>query len=164
MTSDYTNKLLNEFDQMFLELVGENEPQAKFSGGSRYHNAEILDFPAAGAEVKTETEAEKDAPKFEEKLRPEKQLQKISDVTNRISSERFNPNANMDVLLADLIDSILQILNGSAAEDDFFRLLNEERTVKLDDALTEFDFYRDNPYKSKAEKYLAKIEAKKNKR
>jgi hypothetical protein len=145
MTNDYTNKLLDEFDQMFLELVGD-------------FDAQILDFPAAKAEAETDT------PKFTQKPRPEEQLQKINDVTNRISAERFNPGANIDVLLADLIDSILQILNGSTAEDDFFRLLNEERTVKLDDALTEFDFYHDNPYKNKAEKYLAKLEAKKNKR
>jgi hypothetical protein len=71
-------------------------------------------------------------------------------------------------LLANLIDSVLRILNGDGDtvkdDENFFELLNKERAVRLDDALTDFDFYNDNPYKDKAERYLAKIEAKKNRK
>jgi hypothetical protein len=99
----------------------------------------------------------------------QRQIDEIRDLTNRISAERFKEHANIDILLATLIDSILQILNGggeipNGGGGNFFELLNRERTVKLDDALTDFDFFNNNPYKDKAERRLAKIEAKKNKR
>ena len=157
MTNDYTSKLLNEFDQMFMEMVGD-------------YNAEILDFPAptpkpvsASAPVFTPAPAPviKPAPAAAVTTSNEK-LRQIAQVVDRISAERFNPSAQIDILLADLIDSVLQILSGNSTGDDFFKLLNEERSVKLDVALADFDFYNDNPYKTKAEKYLAKIEARKN--
>ena len=48
-------------------------------------------------------------------------------------------------------------------KNDFFQLLNQDNNTNLDQVLTDFDFYLDNPYKKKAEKILSKIEARKNK-
>ena len=48
--------------------------------------------------------------------------------------------------------------------DDFFEILATNKNLKLDEALSGFDFFDNNPFRQKAEKKLKKIEAKKNKR
>ena len=47
-------------------------------------------------------------------------------------------------------------------QNDFFQLLNQDHDINLDEALNDFDFYLNNPYKKKAEKMLSNIEARKN--
>jgi hypothetical protein len=148
MTKDFTNKLLNDFDRAFLDLFTADE------------TAEIMPFPIQDGD-------DDSALKYYD-TDPDEKLQRIAEVTNRISAERFGDKPQFDILLADLIDEILRILNDSECDggsgDSIFSLLNKERSVKLEDALMEFDFFQNNPYKDKAERYLAKIEARKNRR
>ena len=48
--------------------------------------------------------------------------------------------------------------------DDFFEVLATNKNLKLDEALSGFDFFDNNPFRQKAEKRLKKIENKRNKR
>ena len=48
--------------------------------------------------------------------------------------------------------------------DDFFEVLATNKNLKLDEALSGFDFFDNNPFRQKAEKRLKKMEAKRNKR
>ena len=48
--------------------------------------------------------------------------------------------------------------------EDFFEILASSRDVKLEEALAGFDFFDDNPYKAEAEKRLAKIKRKRDKK
>jgi uncharacterized coiled-coil protein SlyX len=107
-------------------------------------------------------------------------LTNIQEFANTASSARYLQGAQPEVLLANLI---AQILTESSAMselkpvepavsahasgisgDDFFEILAGSKELKLDEALSGFDFFDNNPYKSKAEKRLKKIEAKRAKR
>lgn len=90
-------------------------------------------------------------------------LKKIEALATEMSAERYSPNYNPEICLANLLNFILSKDLDQETEDNFFQLLNEERNVDLNEALNDFDFYIDNPYKKKAEKILSKIEARKNK-
>ena len=89
-------------------------------------------------------------------------LNKIEALATEISAERYRPNYNADVCLANLLNFILSS-DDQDMQHDFFQLLNQEHNMNLDQALDDFDFYLNNPYKKKAEKILSKIEARKNK-
>ena len=97
-----------------------------------------------------------------EVVNPQEKLSKIEAMATQISAERYRPNYNADVCLANLLNFILSA-DDQDMQNDFFQLLNQEHDMDLDHALDEFDFYLNNPYKKKAEKILSKIEARKNK-
>jgi organic radical activating enzyme len=148
MTSDYGNEILRAFDETFLSLTG-GEPAEQPNT-----DAEIMQFPAEDIAAESDKVTEL-----------QNKLDKIRAAAARLSTERYINGNSPEILLANLIDIILCEMDGTENEgNDFFELLNKERTVGLDDALTEFDFYKNNPYKTKAEKILTKIESKKNKR
>ena len=100
-------------------------------------------------------------------------LVNIRECTNRASEARYLKDAEPEVLLANLI---MQVLEETSAmeklkpvvttidDSDFFEILAGSRELKLDEALEGFEFFDNNPYKLKAEKKLAKIQARKEKR
>jgi len=103
----------------------------------------------------------------------------IREFANRASSVRYLKDAKPEVILANLITQILSEADEmdklkpvrpvcSAADEkkaeDFFEVLAGSRELKLDEALSGFEFFDNNPYRVKAEKRLAKIESKKNKK
>jgi hypothetical protein len=182
MTNDYIDKLLNEFDAEFNSLLENSSLPADnsllkhnslpadnflpehnslsadnslsaYKGEPTNDIAEIMPFPVASGD-KTETKADKN------KL---DKLDKIITLATQISVERYSENYNPEICLANLLNAILADGTGENGCDNFFELLNKERGVELPEALTDFDFYKNNPYKNKAEKILSKIEAKKNK-
>jgi len=148
MTNAYVNQLINEFDQEFESLV--------------------IPFPDSYV-VTTYTETIKDDNNVEvtampevNKIDPVQKLNKIKSLATEISAERYSPNYNPEICLANLLNYILSA-DDQDMENDFFQLLNQDHNVNLDQALNDFDFYLNNPYKKKAEKILSKIEARKNK-
>ena len=151
MTSNYLNQLINEFDQEFESLV--------------------IPFPEAYVVNSTETNLvtddnvnssdinitdENNVNKLSEKLN------KIENLATQISAERYTHNYNPEICLANLLNCILAT-DDQDLQNDFFQILNQEHDMNLDEALNDFDFYLNNPYKKKAEKMLSKIEARKNK-
>lgn len=105
-------------------------------------------------------------------------LENVKDFANRASEQRYLKGQNIEVLLANLITQILTETNdidkqkplktsskaaGNRGED-FFEVLASTKELKLDEALEGFEFYEQNPYKSKAEKKLAKMEAKRTRK
>jgi hypothetical protein len=104
-------------------------------------------------------------------------LYNIMGYANRASEQRYLQDAQSEVILAHLIMQILDetadidelkplvsdlesgLLNG----DDFFDILANNKELKLDEALSGFDFFDNNPFRQSAERRLAKIERKKNK-
>lgn len=151
MTSNYLNQLINEFDQEFESLV--------------------IPFPEAYVVNSTETNLvtddsvnssdinitdENNVNKLSEKLN------KIENLATQISAERYTHNYNPEICLANLLNCILAT-DDQDLQNDFFQILNQEHDMGLDEALNDFDFYLNNPYKKKAEKMLSKIEARKNK-
>jgi len=104
-------------------------------------------------------------------------LKNIRKWVENASKARFEPKPDYDVILANLINHLLGESDNihelklveapklsSIDGADFFEILASNREVKLEDALTGFDFFDNNPYKKSAEKRLAKIEKKKYKR
>ena len=143
MTNTYLSKLINEFDQEFESLV--------IPFPETYVITSVKENPAdvkAVARVK--------------EFNPQEKLHKIEAMATEISAERYRPNYNADVCLANLLNFILSS-DDQDMKNDFFQLLNQEHDMNLDQALDDFDFYLNNPYKKKAEKILSKIEARKNK-
>ncbi len=150
MIKTYVSEILNEFDHEFETLV--------------------IPFPKNKVVVK-ESVAYFDLPTEQRPTVMERtivaddstKLQKIEALATEISAERYSPHYNPEVCLANLLNFILSDDSEQGDADNFFQLLNAERNVDLTEALNDFDFYLDNPYKKKAEKILSKIEARKNK-
>ncbi len=140
MTNTYLNQLLNEFDQEFESLV--------------------IPFPESL--VVTPSEKIEIKKVIEPKIDPIKKLNKIESLATEISAERYSPNYNPEICLANLLNYILSADNQDM-QNDFFQLLDQDHNTNLDQVLNDFDFYLNNPYKKKAEKILSKIEARKNK-
>lgn len=151
MTNTYVNKLINEFDQEFESLVFAF-PEPFVVTTTYTTNAEKAEENENIQEI---TAALPDTDAAEK-------LNKIKALATEISAERYNHNYNPEICLANLLNFILADDNQDM-ENDFFQLLNQDHNVNLDQALNEFDFYLNNPYKKKAEKILSKIEARKNK-
>jgi len=104
-------------------------------------------------------------------------LLNVREYANRASSARYLKDAQPEVILANLITKILAeadeidklkpvTASRSTAQktDDFFEVLATSRELQLDEALSGFEFFDNNPYRIKAEKKLEKIKQKKNKR
>ena len=140
MTNTYLNQLLNEFDQEYESLV--------------------IPFPESL--VVTPSEKIEIKKVIEPKIDPIKKLNKIESLATEISAERYSPNYNPEICLANLLNYILSADNQDM-QNDFFQLLDQDHNTNLDQVLNDFDFYLNNPYKKKAEKILSKIEARKNK-
>ena len=140
MTNTYLNQLLNEFDQEFESLV--------------------IPFPESL--VVTPSEKIEIKKVIEPKIDPIKKLNKIESLATEISAERYSPNYNPEICLANLLNYILSADNQDM-QNDFFQLLDQDHNTNLDQVLNDFDFYLNNPYKKKAEKILSKIEASKTK-
>jgi len=91
------------------------------------------------------------------------------------SKIRYMKNTDIDAILANLIAQVLLETDNldelklvepeeptkTVDGEGFFEVLASCQNVKLEDALSGFDFYDNNPYKISAEKKLAKIEKKK---
>ena len=100
-------------------------------------------------------------------------LLNIRDSANKTSEARYLKDADTEVLLANLI---MQILDETGdieklkpvisvpGQNDFFEILAGSKELKLDEALEGFDFFDNNPLREKAEKRLAKIQARKERR
>ena len=147
MIKTYISEILNEFDQEFESLV------IPFPEDSVVAQPTILDLCAEDDQsILPEVVSDSDI-----------KLQKIEELATEISAERYNPNYNPEICLANLLNFILSKELDPETQDNFFQLLNQERNIDLNEALNDFDFYLDNPYKKKAEKILSKIEARKNK-
>ena len=100
-------------------------------------------------------------------------LSNLRDCANKASEARYLKDAQPEVLLANLIAKVLtessdleklKPVVASENEEDFLQILASTKELKLDDALEGFDFFDNNPYKTKAEKKLEKIKTKKEKR
>ena len=110
-------------------------------------------------------------------------LDNIRNWANKTSEQRYLKEKDTEILLANLITQVLgetdniselklvdppkhdnsasgKLLQG----EDFFEILATNREMKLDEALSGFDFFDNNPLRQKAEKKLKRIEAKKRKR
>jgi hypothetical protein len=151
MTNTYLNQLINEFDQEFESLV------IPFPESYVVNNVEVSsEVNSEVNSVSNNNQVVKNDNELAEKLN------KIKSLAVEISAERYSPNYNPEICLANLLNYI-----GSADDQDlkkdFFQLLDQDHNLNLDQALTDFDFYMNNPYKKKAEKILSKIEARKNK-
>jgi len=92
------------------------------------------------------------------------------------SKIRYMPDTDADAVLANLITQILIETDKldelkpivkepdiKAVSDELFQMLSNSRNVELDEALSGFDFYDNNPLKKSAEKKIAKIKKKKGK-
>ncbi len=143
MTNTYLNQLIDEFDQEFESLV------IPFPNSYIVAPLEEKNNNCANDVVLDENNAAQ-------------KLTQIESLATEISAERYSPNYNPEICLANLLNYILSADNQDM-QNDFFQLLNQDHNVDLDQALNDFDFYLDNPYKKKAEKILSKIEARKNK-
>ena len=151
MTNTYLNQLINEFDQEFESLI--------IPFPSSYVVTHTEEKPL---EKTTNVEAINEYKETSDEASASQKLKEIEALATKISSERYNSNYNPEICLANLLNYILSSENQDM-ENDFFQLLNQENSSDLDQVLTDFDFYLDNPYKKKAEKILSKIEARKNK-
>ena len=150
MMNDYVNKLLTELDEEFESMfMSKAMPEPTITSTAI---AEILRFP-----TKPETQIQSEPENTDSKL------DRVISLATKISAERYGANYNPEICLANLLNLILTDSDIESTDDNFFELLNQERGVSLQDALTEFEFYTDNPYRPKAEKILSKIEARKNK-
>ncbi len=149
MTNTYLNQLLNEFDQEFESLI------IPFPDALVVNKPveQVDDFYVNSEKIKVIDSDNIDATQ---------KLNQIKNLAVEISAERYNSNYNPEVSLANLLNYILADDNQDL-QNDFFQLLDQEHNVDLEQALNDFDFYLNNPYKKKAEKILSKIEARKNK-
>jgi len=89
------------------------------------------------------------------------------------SKIRYMQDADPDAVLANLIAQILIETDDldklkpvvkepdlETTSNDLFKLLGKSNSIDLDDAMSGFDFYDNNPYKKSAEKKIAKIKRK----
>ena len=143
MTKTYLNNLLDAFDQEFESLVIPFPAENVFHQVNVAENYSLIDN---GSEIEAE-----------------EKLEKIENLASQISTQRYTPNYNPEVCLANLLNVILSKDIDETLQNDFFQLLNQERNTNLTEALNDFDFFLDNPYRKKAEKILAKFEGYKNK-
>lgn len=146
MTNNYLSKLINEFDQEFESLVIPFPETYVITSVKENTNCDNADL----------------AVNLVKEVNPQDKLNRIEALATEISAERYRPNYNADVCLANLLNFILSS-DDQDMQHDFFQLLNQEHNMNLDQALDDFEFYLNNPYKKKAEKILSKIEARKNK-
>lgn len=114
-------------------------------------------------------------PKYKSEIESlHERLNNIRSWTEEASKVRYMPKSDKEVILANLITQILhesdnldqlKLVESTPTKpivgEDFFEILATHREVKLDDALSGFDFFDNNPFKNKAEKRLAKIEKRK---
>ena len=94
-------------------------------------------------------------------------LYAVRDMANAASQSRYLATQTHEVILANLIMQVLNETNlESSPQDDensfFFDVLASSKELKLEEALEGFEFYDNNPYKEKAEKYLARIKRKRS--
>ncbi len=150
MTNNYLSQLLNEFDNEFKSLIIPFTETETYVVASE-PNEEKKDF--------SDNKIEAAATNADDLIQ---KLNRIEALATEISAERYSHNYNPEVCLANLLNYILSD-NNQDMNNDFFQLLNQEHDMNLDQALNDFDFYLNNPYKKKAEKILSKIEARKNK-
>lgn len=150
MTNNYLSQLLNEFDKEFKSLIIPFTETETYVVASE-PNEEKKDF--------SDNKIEAAATNTDDLIQ---KLNRIEALATEISAERYSHNYNPEVCLANLLNYILSD-NNQDMNNDFFQLLNQEHDMNLDQALNDFDFYLNNPYKKKAEKILSKIEARKNK-
>ena len=150
MTNNYLSQLLNEFDKEFKSLIIPFTETETYVVASE-PNEEKKDF--------SDNKIEASATNADDLIQ---KLNRIEALATEISAERYSHNYNPEVCLANLLNYILSD-NNQDMNNDFFQLLNQEHDMNLDQALNDFDFYLNNPYKKKAEKILSKIEARKNK-
>ena len=150
MTNNYLSQLLNEFDKEFKSLIIPFTETETYVVASE-PNEEKKDF--------SDNKIEAAATNSDDLIQ---KLNRIEALATEISAERYSHNYNPEVCLANLLNYILSD-NNQDMNNDFFQLLNQEHDMNLDQALNDFDFYLNNPYKKKAEKILSKIEARKNK-
>ncbi len=150
MTNNYLSQLLNEFDKEFKSLIIPFTETETYVVASE-PNEEKKDF--------SDNKIEAAATNADDLIQ---KLNRIEALATEISAERYSHNYNPEVCLANLLNYILSD-NNQDMNNDFFQLLNQEHDMNLDQALNDFDFYLNNPYKKKAEKILSKIEARKNK-
>ena len=150
MTNNYLSQLLNEFDKEFKSLIIPFTETETYVVASEL-NEEKKDF--------SDNKIEAAATNADDLIQ---KLNRIEALATEISAERYSHNYNPEVCLANLLNYILSD-NNQDMNNDFFQLLNQEHDMNLDQALNDFDFYLNNPYKKKAEKILSKIEARKNK-
>ena len=94
----------------------------------------------------------------------------IREFANVASKARYLKDAQPEIILANLITKILaesdeidklKPVRSMCEETDFFEVLAGTKELKLDEALSGFEFFDNNPYRIKAEKRLAKMKAKK---
>ena len=90
-------------------------------------------------------------------------IDNIRSITNAASQSRYMDVNTAEVILANLIMQILAEIEGAHQEDDVIKMIFQDK-VELEEALEPFDFYKNNPYKEKAEKNLAKLEQKRRAR
>ena len=150
MTNTYLNQLINEFDQEFESLI------------IPFPSSYVIAPVEESLENVTNIEVSNEYIDTSDEVLASQKLKEIEALATKISSERYSSNYNPEICLANLLNYILSSENQDM-ENDFFQLLNQENSSDLDQVLTDFDFYLDNPYKKKAEKILSKIEARKNK-
>ena len=105
-------------------------------------------------------------------------LENIRGWVEAASKLRYMKNTDADAVLANLITQVMEesdkieelkpitppVKVKPKECEEFFEILASSGEITLDDALKGFDFYDDNPYKSKAEKTLAKLEKEKAKK
>jgi len=106
-------------------------------------------------------------------------LVNIREFANRASSARYLKDAKPEVLLANLIAQVLaeademdklkpvgsaKVLEEARKAENFLEVLAGSKELELDEALSGFEFFDNNPYRMKAEKRLAKIKSKKSKK
>ena len=150
MTNNYLSQLLNEFDKEFKSLI------IPFTETETYV---VASEPDEEKKDFSDNKIEAAATNADDLIQ---KLNRIEALATEISAERYSHNYNPEVCLANLLNYILSD-NNQDMNNDFFQLLNQEHDMNLDQALNDFDFYLNNPYKKKAEKILSKIEARKNK-
>jgi len=120
------------------------------------------------------SEMTRDLPQYKTEIESlRERLLNIRENANRASEARYLKDAEPEVLLANLITQVLDETSDMEklkpviavpGQNDFFEILAGSKELKLDEALEGFDFFDNNPYKDRAEKKLAKIHAKKEKR
>ena len=133
------------------------------------NNAQKLEHTRANLKQVTQV-----VPQFKSEIESlRERLENIRDCANQTSESRYLDGAKPEVLLANLITTVLdetaemeklKPVIEEVADDDFFEILAGSKELKLAEALQGFEFYDNNPYKAKAEKKLVKIKEKRERR
>ena len=92
------------------------------------------------------------------------QISLIKEFVGEASRARYLNTADPEAILANLIAQLLSALNPqhdcTKNQKDFLSVLATQETAPLDSSLKGFEFYENNPYRTKAEKRLAKLKKK----